>query len=448
MTVARSFQGSFGYAQSGLLGVHRDANKWIGLNEPPTYDNQITQIDARLFTPGAYHQSIERLQGMYTVTGSFIMPLHPSEGVEFLKGVLSGVTSTELTGAGSGIYEHEFIGENTIPMEKGFSFTIDADLQVKYISGAVITMIEMGAEVNGTVLATVTWIAKKLETAAAGTSGTSQAENALSFTVTIVADTSDDFKLAIDGGAAYECSIAAGAYTTASALEAAINTAIAAQTDLQDSDGLSEVACYIDSADKVNFYTADKGTGAEITWTAGTNDAGTLLGYGTPVEAAGSASLPSESYSSVQPFAATDLVVKQDSTEICLESFTLTIDAKLIPRNCLGSKYMSAPKLDGKREVTISFTKDYEDETQIAAWAANTDVEFEGNFRTGTEIVAASGVEYDADLYLKKCRINNTPEPAFNAAGSMTQEVAATSFYEDATYVDCKFDVNNTMSSI
>lgn len=448
MTIGRSSQGSFGYAQSGLLGVHRDSTKWIALNEPPTYDKQITQIDARLFTPGAYHRSIERMQGIFTVTGSFVMALHPSEGIEFLKGVLSDVTSTELTGAGSGISEHEFIGENTIPMTKGFSITEDMDLKAKYISGAVVTMIEMGAEVNGVVLATVSYIAKKLETAVAGTSGTSKGGTAISFPATIVLDTSDQIKLAINGGAAVEVTITAGAYSTAAALEAAVNTAILGTSGLEDSDGEPGVACYIDSDDKINFYSADKGTGAEITWTAGTNDANTILGYGTPVEAAGTDSLPSESYSSVKPFTATDLTILQDSTEICAESFTLTIDAKIVPRNCFGSKYMKEPKLDGKREVTIAFKKDYEDETQVDAWIANTDVEFEGNFRTGVEIVADSGVEYDADLYLKKCRINNTPEPVYNAAGSITQETTATSFYKDATYVDCKFDVNNTMSSI
>lgn len=446
MTIGRSSQGSFGYSQSGLLGVHRDANKWIGLNEPPTYDHQITQIDARLFTPGAYHRSIERLQGMFTVTGSFVMPLHPSEGIEFLKGVLGGVTSTELTGAGSGIYEHEFIGEDTVPMTKGFSLTIDADLQVKYISGAVVTMIELGAEVNGIVLATVSYIAKKLETADAGTSGTSKGQNAISFPATLVDSTSDQIKLAIDGGAAVEVTIAAGAYSSAAALEAAVNTAILGTSGLKDGDGESEVACYIDSDDKINFYSADKGTGAEITWTAGSNDANIILGYGTPVEAAGTAALPSVSYSSVQPFMATDLTVKQDSTEICIEGFTLTIDAKIVPRNCLGSKFMKEPKQEAKREITISFKKDYENEAQVDAWVANSDVEFEGNFRTGTEIVADSGVEYSSDLYLKKCRINNTPEPVLNAAGSITQETTATSFYKNAIYVDGKFDVNNTMS--
>lgn len=448
MTVARGTQGSFGYVKSGLFGVHRDQTKWIALKEPPVVTEEIVRIDSRLFTPGAYHQSMERLQGMFNCSGSFVMALHPSEGIEFLKGIFGSVTSTELTGAGSGIYEHEFVGQDTIPMPYGFSFTIDEDLRVKYISGAIITSIELGAEINGEVLATINWIAKKCETAAAGISGTSKGANAVSLPVTLVVGVSDDFKLAIDGGTAFECTIAAGVYSTAATLEAAINAAILAQSSLQDSDGESEVACYVDSANKVNFYTADKGASAAIAWTTGTHTATTLLGMGTVVEAVGTAALTSPSYSTVQPFCAAQLIIKQDSTEFCASSCKITLDAKLVARNCLGHKYMSAVKLDGKREITLSFVKEYEDETQVTPWVANSDVTFELNLRTGTEIVALSGVNYDADLYLKKCRINNSPTPKFNAQGALTQEVTATSFYYDSTYKDGKFDLNNTMSEI
>jgi hypothetical protein len=142
------------------------------------------------------------------------------------------------------------------------------------------------------------------------------------------------------------------------------------------------------------------------------------------------------------------MTAKQDSTTIYLSSCKITLDAKLVARACLGSKYIKEAKLDGKREISLTFAKEYEDETQFDAWEGNTDVEFELNLRTGTEIVAASGVNYDADIYLKKCRINNTPEPVFNAQGALTQEVTATSFYEDSTYKDCKIDLNNTISSI
>jgi hypothetical protein len=448
MTIGRSSQGSFGYAQSNIIGVHRDATKWIALKEPPTFTPEIVQIDSRLFTPGAYHQSLERLQGMFNCSGSFVMPLHPSEGIEFIKGILGDVDSTELTGAGSGIYEHEFVGLDTVPMSDGFSLTIDQDLKVIYVSGAIVTSLELGAEVNGEVLATVNWIGKKWETGAAGTSGTSQGQNAVSLPVTFVVSTSDDFKIAIDGGTAYECTITAGAYSTAAALEAAINTAIKAQSSLLDSEGEPEVACYVNSSNKVNFYTADKGASAAVAWTAGTHSATTLMGMGTPVEAAGAAALTTPSYSSVQPFCATQLTAKQDSTTIYLSSCKVMLDGKIVARNCLGSKYFKEPKIDGKREISLTFAKEYEDEAQITAWKANSDVEFELNLRTGTEIVAASGVNYDADLYLKKCRINNTPIPVFNAQGALTQEVTATSFYEDSTYKDCKFDINNTMSAI
>jgi len=448
MTIGRSSQGSFGYVKSGLMGVHRDPTKWIALKEAPSFTPEIVQIDTRLFTPGAYHQSLERLQGMFNCSGSFVMSLHPSEGIEFLKGVLGTVTSTELTGAGSGIYEHEFVGGDTVPMTEGFSLTIDYDLKTTYVSGAVVTSIELGAEVNGEVLATVNWIGKKWETGADGTSGTSQGQNAVSLPVTFEVGVSDDFKLAIDGGAAVECTITAGAYSTAATLEAAINAAIKANATLKDSEGEPEVACYVDSANKVNFYTADKGVGASVAWTAGTHSATTLLGMGTPVEAAGTATLATPTYSAVQPYCATHLTVLQDSAAICVNSCKISIDAKLAARNCLGKKYLSEVKLDGKREVSLSFTKEYEDETQVDEWKANTDVAYEINLRTGTEIVAASGINYDADIFLKKCLINNSPTPVFNGAGSITQEITAVSFYYDATYKDIKIDVNNTLSSI
>lgn len=448
MTVARGTQGYIGYVKSGLSGVNRDPTKWIALKEPPTITNEITQIDSRIFAPGAYHQSNERLQGMFNVAGTFVFPFHPIEGIELLKGVLGTVTTTELTGAGSGIFEHEFVGADTVPMAEGFSVVVCKDLIQKYLTGLFVTSVELKAEVNGEIIATVNWIARKCETAAAGTMGTSQGESAVSLPVTFVLDTSDDFKLAIDGGTAYECTITAGAYATAATLEAAINAAILAQTNLCDSDGLPEVACYVDSANKVNFYTSDKGVAASVAWTAGTNSATTLMGMGTPVEAAGSATAATPTYSSVQPYLATQLTVKQATVSACFSSATLMIDPKIVARNCIGSKFFKEVKLDGKREILLTLVKEYENETAFNSWAANSDVEFEMNIRTGTEVVASSGVNYDADIYIKKCRINNSPEPTFNAQSALTQELSATAFYYDSTYKDLKIDINNNMSSI
>lgn len=448
MTVALGFNGSFGYAQSNLFGVHRDQTKWVALNEPPTFEPEIAQIDARLFTPGAYRKSIERLQGMFKCSGSFVMPLHPSEGVEFVKGVLGDVTSTELTGAGSGIYQHSFLGSNSVPMPKGFSLTIHEDIITKYISGVVVTSIEFGAEIDDVVTATVNWVGKKWETSAQGTAGTSQGGSAVSYDVVITEDSNDDFKLAIDGGAAYECTIAAATYSTAATLEAAINAAILAQTSLNDSEGVSEVACFIDSNDKLNFYTADKGTGAQVTYTAGTNDATASIGMGTPVEAAGTATLATATFSEVAPFVSTDMTVSQEGVDICVQSFTATFDAGLVNRNCLGHKYSKAVEIEKSRDIMLTFTKEYEDETAYNAWIANTDIEFQAALRTNNEIVAASGIDYDGNLYFKKCRINNTPEPSFEGQGAMKQEISATSYDYDNTYQDGLFEVNNLMSDM
>lgn len=448
MAIGRGFEGFMGYVASGLMGVCRDPVKYVELKEPPVITPEIAQIDTRTFNPHAYHQSAERLQGLFNYSGSFVMPFHPEEGVEFLKGALGSVTSTELTGAGSGIYEHEFVGQDTIPMAEGFSVVIHQDIETAYISGLIVTSVEIKSETGGEVLATVNWIAKRVEWGATGTSGTSQGQSAVSFSAVITEDSNDDFKLAIDGGTAYECTIAADTYATAAALQAAINTAIKNQTSLCDTDGEPEVACYIDSDNKVNFYTADKGSGAEVTWTAGTNDANTTLGYGTPVEAAGADTLGTPTYSSVSPFTAQQVTVKQDSTTIYLSAFTVMIDTKLVGRNVLGSKYIREVKFDGKREITLTMTKEYEDDDAYDAWLANSDVQFEANLRTNTEIVASSGVNYDSDFYFLKCRINNTPAPTFNGQGALTQEISATSFYYDGTYYDGKIDVNNTMATI
>jgi len=442
MTMQRGSQVFVGYSQNGILGVHRDPTHYVAC-ESFAYNVEPIEIDREIFIPGQHHESIERLIAGFNYSGNMVFDLHPAEGIHFMKGVLGEITTTELTGAGA--IEHQFLGGDTVPMPNGFSFTVEMDRKVYLFSGVVVTSIEKVSEADGVVKCTVNWIAKLLDISSDGTSGTSIGQNAMSFTVTLVVDTSDQIKLNIDSGGAVEITIAAGAYTTAAALEAAINTAIEGTSGLLDSDGNPEVACYIDSDNKCHFYTADKGSGAEVAWTAGTNDASTLLGMGTPVEAAGSDTIASPSYSSIAPFKAHQLSVLYAGSEIYVDKFTILIDAGIIGKRYHGHKYMRRPQLEKKRMITGSYEKDYEDETEITAAVANSNVELKGQYRTG--IVAAGGVNYDADEWLKRVRITGAPHPQ-PIHGTLRQVVTFKAYKEDATYNDYRFDVINLLSSI
>jgi hypothetical protein len=453
MTTANGLQGSFGYAQSDILGVHKDPTKWIALNEAPTIETEIVQIDSKTFSPGMAHKSIERLQGTFNCSGSFAFDLHPEEGIEFLKAVLGEVTTTELTGIGSGIYTSSFLGGDTVPMPNGFSLTINQDLKVYYIAGAIVTSAEISSEIDGTVICTINWIGKKWTAASAGTSSTETGDSAITFPITFSGDKQFKIDTNSDSSTITEYTIPNGTYSTAAELEAALNTLISEggtptySNDNTDSDGVEKFACYINGDNKLVFYTSAKGSTAFIDYSPGGTDGSADLGFSTPTHADGLDVLATDTYSSVQPFTSVDLTVKQDSSAICVDNVTISIDTGLAAKKCLGHKYMKAVNIEKKREVTISFTKNYTDEAQVDAWYNNSDVEFEVNLRTGTEIITDSGIDYDGNIYLKKCRIQNSPVPK-PASGVIKVEATAMSFYYDATYGDILIDVNNTMSSI
>lgn len=442
MSTQRGSQIFVGYAQSGLLGVHRDPTHYVAC-ESFDFTPEAIEIERELLTPGQYHESVEHQICGFNYSGNMTFDFHPAEGIHLLKGALSNITSTELTGAG--VYEHQFLGSDDIPMPKGFSFTLEMDRKVFLFSGVVVTTVEKTVELDGAAKMTVNWVAKLLDISSDGTSGTSQGQNAMSFTVTLVADTSDQIKLAIDGGSAVEVTIAAGAYTTAALLEAAVNTAIEGTTGLLDSDGNPEVACYVDSNDKINFYTADKGSGSEVTWTAGTNDANTLLGYGTPVEAAGSDTIGTPTYSTVDPYKACQISLLYEGSEIYIDKLSITIDVGVIGKRYLGHKYMRRPQFEKKRVITGTYEKDYENEDEITAWAANSDVALKVQYRTG--IVAAGGVEYDADEWLQLVKITNAPHPK-PTQGTIRQVATFKAYKKDAIYLDYRVDIINLLSSI
>jgi hypothetical protein len=440
MTVANGNQIFIGYSQSNIFGVHRDPEYYIAA-ESFSFTPEIGEIERELLVPGQHHESIELLKGSYSCSGSIVFDLHAQEGIHLMKGVLGSITSTLL---GSSVYKHNFLGDDSIPMSNGFSFLADLDLKTYLFSGVLITSAEISIELDNPAKITFNWIAKKWERSDDGTAGTSQGQNAISTPVTIVASTSDQIKLDIDGGGAVEVTIAAGTYTS-SELETAINTAIKATSGLLDSDDVAEVACRIDSSDKVNFYTADKGTGASVAWTAGTNDAGALLGRGTPVESAGASSNATPSFSSVQPFIGHQIKIEQDGSSICVGKLTLSIDAGIIGRKCLGHKFIKTPVFEKRRLINLSFEKDYEDENAISAWENNSNVDIKIEGRTGT--VAGGSYNYDLDVFLKRVRILNAPVPA-PALGVLKQTVTAKAYKYDATYNDIRFDVQNLLTSI
>lgn len=429
-----------GYSQNQVLGVHRDPQFYVAA-ESFAFTPEITEIQRELLIPGQHHESIELLKGNYNCSGSLVMDLHAQEGIHFLKGILGDVTSTLL---GSGVYDHKFLGDDDIPMPAGFSFLVDLDLKTYFFSGVIVTSIEIGGEIDNPAKCTINWIAKKWERADAGTMGTSQSQNAISAPVTLVASTSDQITLNVDAVGAIEVTIAAGTYT-APELEAAVNVAIKATAGLLDTDSVPEVACFIDSNDKVNFYTADKGTTSTVAWTAGTNDAGVLLGRGTPVEVAGTSTNATPSFSQVQPFIGHQIKIKQDDVEICADKITVTIDGGLMGRRCLGHKFITAAQFEKKRLISVSFEKDYEDENAIVAWEENSNVDIKLEARSNT--LAGGTYNYDLDLFLKRVRILNSPVPV-PSLGVIKQTVTGQAYKHDADYNDIRVNVQNLLTEI
>jgi flagellin len=112
----------------------------------------------------------------------------------------------------------------------------------------------------------------KLDSAAVGSKATAGTFTgaALAATNTIVAGTSDNIKLAVDGGAAVEITIAAGAYTESQTVDA-VNTAIGA------SSLAGKVTASLDASNQIVFTSATKGAGSSVAESAGTKDASAVL---------------------------------------------------------------------------------------------------------------------------------------------------------------------------
>lgn len=428
-----------GISESDHIGVPKDPSEYFdaittGLK------GDISPIDVKILRPGVYQDAAQKLQGLRSASGDIKMPFNPTGGIRILKHLLGAVTSTQ-QGA-TAAYKHRFLGADTFASESGLSIMVNKDLEAFHYFGMLVNTLTLSFEQGNPVQATYGFVGKDVSTGK-GTAGTSTGQNAISFPVTLVASTSDQIKLAVDGGTAVELTIPAAAYATGAALSAAINTVIAGTSALLDSSRNPEVACYVNSSNKLVFYTADKKSTASVAWTAGTHDAGTLLGRGTPVEAAGANALATPTFTTVLPFIFTQGIVKVDGVEIECEKLTLTINNGLIKKNVLGrDSYVGANK--GTRIVSGSFGKWFSETAIYEKFRANSDATIKLELRTGVE--CATGYYYDCDIFMNKVRYGN-PEPTVPGNDPLKHDVPFTAYYADATYKDIAIDVTNLETS-
>ncbi|MBU2703567.1 flagellar hook protein FlgE [Sporomusaceae bacterium BoRhaA] len=99
---------------------------------------------------------------------------------------------------------------------------------------------------------------------------------------TVTKDTGDQFKLAVDGGAATEITIPPGTYASPSAFVAAVNTAISSVPDLA-----GKVTAKLTSDGKLSFVSASTGGSSAIVVTDGTNTGAMAAYVGTATATVG-----------------------------------------------------------------------------------------------------------------------------------------------------------------
>lgn len=427
-----------GIAESNAIGVHRDPSLYGDVTEI-SLKGEEDKITLNTLRPGVYQNSSQVLPGLRKVSGGFKYPFHPSDWVFLLKHLLGTVTSAQQ--GSTAAYKHSFLGANTLP-GFGLSATKNLDQMVSHFFGLFANSLSLDFEIGQAIMATMEFIGKDM-LIGTGTHGTSTGQNAISFPVTLVVDTSDQIKLAIDGGDATEVTITAGTYATAALLAAAINTAIAGTTGLLDNYRNPKVACRVDSSNKLVFYSATKGAASTVAYTAGTHDATTLLGMGTPVEAAGAAELATPSYSSLNPFIFYQAKLIIDDVEAEVEKLNLTISNNLQAKNVIGRNSLVGVNIS-QRTVTGTITKWL---TGSSVWT---------KFRNGTKatlkiegrtnVLAATGYYYDLDIWLKNILYSN-PEPGVSGPDPIKEEIPFTAYYEDATYQDILIEVTNLTAS-
>lgn len=438
MTDALGSNSFIGIAESDHIGIHRDPVNYGDVTDISIKGDE-EKIILNTLRPGVYQNSSQVLAGKRKVTGGFKYPFHPVDNIFLLRHAF-GQVSSAVQGA-TAAYKHSFKGSNYLPAN-GLSITKNLDQMVSHFFGCFINQLSFEFNLGEAVMASLEMIGKDM-LIGTGTAGTSTGETAISFPVTLVASTSDQIKLAIDGGTATEITIAAAEYASGATLTAAINAAILATAALLDSNRNPKVICRVNSADKLVFYSSTKGASSSVAWTAGTHDASTLLGKGTVVEAAGATSLVAPSYSALGAFVYSQGVAYIDDVEAEIEKMTLTINNNLQAKEVIGRNSLVGVNIS-KRVVSGTITKWLTGSTNWTKFRNATKTALKISLDTG--IAAATGYNYKADIYLKNVIFGN-PEPGVSGDDPIKEEIPFTAYYEDTTYQDILIEVTNLATS-
>ena len=437
---ARGSELYVGYAPSDTKRVPKDPTLWmecLGIALEP----DVAQIKREILRPTAVQYDSQVLLGARSVKGNIKTEFHPEQGMQLLNAILGNVTHNQL--GGTAAYKHTFTGSDTVPSAEGFTIFESMDIIEREFYGCFPTKLGLAFDIGKSVEATYDFIGKDV-VSGVGTGGTSRGQNAITFTVTLVLNTSDQIKLNVDGAGIVEITLTAGAYATSAALVTMINNAINSTSTLLNTMGDPKVACFVDANNKLNFYSATKGAASSVAWTAGTHDASTLLGKGTPVEAVGAATLPTPTYSALQPFIFHQATLLVDGSSVDVEKLSLSIDIGLQAKNVLGQASLRDVLLGKNRVVTGSIDKWFEDETIINKFRALTSAALKIQLRSGVQ-VGATAYFYDCDIWLNNIRYGN-PFPKPSGTGPFKQSIPFTAYY-DVTYKDVQIDITNSLTT-
>jgi hypothetical protein len=345
----------------------------------------------------------------------------------------------------NGAVTHKFIGSETVP-NVYYSFQQYEDLSCMNLVGCVPNQLEIDIEKGNPIQLNYGFIGMH-GFDQKGTQGKSTGQNAISFPVTLVVSTSDQIKLAVDGGSAIEVTIPAAAYSTGETLSAAINTAIESTTTLLDTYRRPKVACYVNSANKLVFYSGTKGSASTVAWTAGTNDASTLLGKGTQTETAGAATnAVAPTGSSIQPFIATRAILKLAGVEVPgVEKIKIVANNGIVAQDVVGYSFSPQPVIGKRREIKITVDCVFTDPSWLAKFVANTTAQIEVDLETATPIVGTHN--YAGKIYLNACKVVSIPLPNVSGPGVIKQQLTLQA-YEDVTHQDIEIDVTNNLATV
>ena len=443
-TVARGTQAWAGFSVADHQMVHKDPENFL-VQKSFGLKQNVNWTPIPVLTPGMQEPINYRVEGLHSVTGNIITPLYPEQTAKLLKSIFGASTPTTIT---SGVYNHKFLGQDTVPSIP-LCFTLYEDLSCMNLVGCYPTSCDISIEKSNPVELTMNFEGMHGYDQK-GTSGTSTGQSAISFPATLVVGVSDQIKLAVDGATATEITIAAAAYADGVTLAAAINDAIASTAALLDSYRRPLVACYVNSLNKLVFYSGTKGITSSIAWTDGTHDANTILGQGTPVESAGAAANSKPTESTVQPFIATKvraLLGGSGGTEIPgVEKIKISVHNGMGLENTVGYNFAHQPVINKRREVKVSLDVAFTDTAMLTKFLANTTVNIYVLLETGV-IIGATAYKYQAEIYLASCKIVKIPLPNVSGQQYIKQTIELQAFY-DVTHQDIEIDLQNSLATI